>query len=759
MDQMRSSKSVLAKLLSSENLTVEHGNFNTAAFDVKNRVLYLPVFKYMNGDVYDLMVLHEVGHALYTPEDGYHSASHDLGQGFKSYLNVCEDARIEKKIKRKYPGGVRGMTQGYRKLMAEDFFGTARLDVDQLNLIDRINLHTKGGASQGIHFNEVEKGFLDRVESAETFEEVEQVARDIYAYSQENESQTDFHDSSMMDSYEEDENGESSRFDNSDNFDDSDEFGDRQSNNSQSNDRSDEQDEGMSNSGNQSEGDGKDDDEQIGSGPRGGFGGNRNPSSYTDEQWQDNAHRLNEDNTKPYVYVNIPKANLENIVVDYKMLYQKIDNYYTQSDSLARTWYNHKVEGSLKEATYQQAKRDVSEFRKKNNKIVDYLVKEFEMRKRADEYKRTSTSKTGLLDMSNIHSYKYSDNLFKRVATVTSGKNHGLVMFIDWSGSMAQNLGGTIDQLLNLVMFCRKVNIPFQVFAFSDTVTKARLENGEESSSHYGKTVSGLFTENEKDYVCNFTFSLLELFSNKMNAAELGKAFEFMMIMKENLSAYSYYYRCQDVNRFTPGIPDFMQLCGTPLNSAIIAALEVIPKFQKENRVQIVNSVFLTDGDSHYRQYYMGKNKHWEAFSVLGENVFFVDPVTKKDYRADSRYDFTELFYQILKDRLGVNIMGFYLINNGMFKRFSLSMASVMGIEQDEILKKFRTKNCFVATKFKGYDELYYLKDGKNLNVDSEGFTVKEDATKGQIASAFKKFNRDKLASRIIMKSFAEMIA
>ena len=91
------------------------------------------------------------------------------------------------------------------------------------------------------------------------------------------------------------------------------------------------------------------------------------------------------------------------------------------------------------------------------------------MRKRADEYKRTSVSKTGLLDMSSIHSYKYNDNLFKKVATIASGKNHGLVLFIDWSGSMHSNMAGTIDQLLNLVLFCKKVNIPFEVYAFTDS--------------------------------------------------------------------------------------------------------------------------------------------------------------------------------------------------------------------------------------------------------------------------------------------------
>ena len=121
----RESKSILAKLLASENLTVEHGKFNTASFDVKNRVLRLPIWKEMSGSLYDLLVLHEVGHALFTPAEGFHDAK-GHGRGFKSFLNVVEDARIERKIKIKFPGGRRSFVEGYKNLMERDFFGVKK---------------------------------------------------------------------------------------------------------------------------------------------------------------------------------------------------------------------------------------------------------------------------------------------------------------------------------------------------------------------------------------------------------------------------------------------------------------------------------------------------------------------------------------------------------------------------------------------------------------------------------------------------------
>ena len=128
MSNLINTKSLLAKLLATENVTVEHGNYQTASFDVKNRILRLPIWKEMSGTLYDLMVLHEVGHALYTPEEGWHESASKKGAGYKSFLNVVEDARIERKIKDKYPGGRKSFVDGYIDLIRKDFFGIKGMD-------------------------------------------------------------------------------------------------------------------------------------------------------------------------------------------------------------------------------------------------------------------------------------------------------------------------------------------------------------------------------------------------------------------------------------------------------------------------------------------------------------------------------------------------------------------------------------------------------------------------------------------------------
>ena len=136
-------KGSLARLLATENLVVEHKQVPTASFDVDKRVLTLPMWTKASDIVYNMLVGHEVGHALYTPNDKdvFTNAPCPLG-----YINVTEDARIEKLMKRKYPGISKDFHGGYSELHEDDFFSVEDTDLNELTLIDRVNLHFKIGA-------------------------------------------------------------------------------------------------------------------------------------------------------------------------------------------------------------------------------------------------------------------------------------------------------------------------------------------------------------------------------------------------------------------------------------------------------------------------------------------------------------------------------------------------------------------------------------------------------------------------------------
>ena len=172
-------KSQLAKLLATEDLIVEHKQVETAQFNVHTRVLILPLWEKASNVVYDMLVGHEVGHALFTPNEDWR----DTADCPKDFVNVIEDARIEKLMKRKYPGLKKSFVGGYKELNDRDFFDTHGEDLGSYSLIDRINLHFKIGADALIPFSIEEKLFVARTDVAETFEEVLQIALDVHQFS------------------------------------------------------------------------------------------------------------------------------------------------------------------------------------------------------------------------------------------------------------------------------------------------------------------------------------------------------------------------------------------------------------------------------------------------------------------------------------------------------------------------------------------------------------------------------------------------
>ena len=169
-------KGIVAKLLAQENLLVEHRQVRTAQFNVDTRVLTLPIWDKASETIVDLLVAHEVGHALYTPNE-------DWGETVpRQFINVVEDARVEKLIKRRFPGLAKTFYKGYKELHSLDFFSIEDEDLDSMNLADRINLHSKIGAFLSLKFSMQEEVILSLIDNSETFDDVILAAELLYKY-------------------------------------------------------------------------------------------------------------------------------------------------------------------------------------------------------------------------------------------------------------------------------------------------------------------------------------------------------------------------------------------------------------------------------------------------------------------------------------------------------------------------------------------------------------------------------------------------
>ena len=192
---MIKNKSTLAKLLAEEDIFVVHKKMDTAYFNPKSRELGLPIWKdeEMTKDIYDLMVCHEIAHALWTPLDMLEKAQ--VRKINHSFVNIIEDARIERMVQDKYPGSVAVFNRGYNDLTGKDFFGIGDKDVAKLNLIDRINLFFK---KQKVEFTTEEMPWVKRVANTKTSDDVLDLAEELYAWMAENAPEEESDDEKTM---------------------------------------------------------------------------------------------------------------------------------------------------------------------------------------------------------------------------------------------------------------------------------------------------------------------------------------------------------------------------------------------------------------------------------------------------------------------------------------------------------------------------------------------------------------------------------
>ena len=758
-------KSTLVKLLAEEDLQVTYKKVPTAHFDVNAREIVLPIWKDKSESVMDMMSLHEVGHALWTPLDLI-----EKGQKQKvkhSFLNVLEDVRIEKMIQEKYLGSKKIFKKAYDELLKKDFFGINEKDLSKLNLIDKINMHYKHVPNIPFEDNELE--WVEKANQTKTADDVLNLAVELqeWMYSQEKDKTDEMFDidlpfnESENDDIENQDEKNSSNMESDDTEETEDESEDGDSTSGSGSDRNDNQKENESSLNKLKDG-GEDFDgiESV------------TDSNYTKNQYQ----AASDEDIKETEILNIPKININEAIVDYKEINKDLTDFYKE-----------KSQGSESNKKYMEwVVKTLKKFENEQKPVISYMVKEFEMRKAADLYKRASISKTGSLNMDKLHSYSYNEDIFLKMTNLPGATNHGLVMFVDWSGSMSDNFHNTLKQTMNLIWFCKRVNIPFEVYAFSN-------QYGKKSETTNRNLLAQIPKQN--DMVVN-DCTLLNMVSSRANKNEFNES----MI---NLWAISNYYsergnyggiRHDEDYIYPIYIPTDFMLGGTPLNNAIVYAMDILPKYKKDNGIQKLHTVFLTDGASHNLT---GKYEWGTAWSSEGDveefrqvgmsrnyenDVIIVDPINRKKVKCPAKKDSeyskayyystyhnqTEILLSFLKARVqGMNIVNFFIA--GRNKKGTVSKHDIEHIfglnswddeRQIKSIQKEILKNNVAVCTSQGWDEMYVLPGGQKLDVSNDDMSeVQPGAKKSELKKAFSKMSSGRKNSRPVLNKFIGMIA
>ena len=712
-------KSQLAKLLATEDLVVEHKKVRTASFNVHTRVLTLPMWEKASNIVYDLLVGHEVGHALYTPDINW-SKDRVIPP---SFVNIVEDARIEKMMKRRYGGLSKTFFAGYQELSDEDFFEVEDEDISKMSLADRANLYFKIGNYVDIPFaNQEEDRLIQAVANCETFDDVLDVSEEIYNYCKETQENNSV--DLKATSQNQDPNGQQ----------DSDQQQDKEWFTEENPDEKGEELERT------------DPDLDTPSYQQEDQPSDNEPEVKTDAAFDKNIEDLIDDlSTTENNYVELPKLDLNKIIVDttkfHDYLNKSFDDMQEESDS------RHIMYERTPVNIYEIADTQYKKFKKSAQKEVSYLVKEFECKKSAASYSRATTARTGVLDCSKLHTYKYNEDLFKKVTTLANGKNHGLVFVLDWSGSMSGTLLDTIKQLFNLIWFCKKTNIPFEVYAFTNN-----WREPDPNRKGYFKIPDPSYEL--KDGILQVTkdFNLLNMLSNRIKTSEFENCMKNVWRL---CAAYSNTSSMYDV-------PSYAGLSGTPLNEAIVCLNQILPDFKKKNKLEKVQCVILTDGEAHplnrHVEISYSYNKE-ESFigtrSVYPNATFLRDRKLGKTYCFGYGYHkFTETLLNNLRDRYpDINFIGIRVLGPREATKFMQ-----MYLKSEEILnaeKSWKTNRSF-SMKNVGYTAYFGL-SSNGLSQNSE-FEVNDNATKGQIRSAFKKSLNSKKMNKKVLSEFISLV-
>ena len=647
-------------------------------------------------------------------------------------------------MKVKYPGLRNTFFKGYKELWNDGFFGVSDDDIEKLSLIDRINLFFKGNST--IDFDSDEQEYVDRAAVTKTFQDVLDLAREMMDRAEQK-------DLEKIDETEVPEipfNGEKDG-------DGEYELGQKQpAPAGQGEEGEGEKGQGRPDLG---EDDTPFDDEFDDEGldyDTGVVGGGTNLETefretecVTDEALAESIETLVDEDSREWVYLTMPKiTNIDKLIVDNKKIREDLekhfdDEYAKELDPSENSdWRQYQIK-EQKDAI-DTGRRHYQTFKKSTGKTVNYLLKQFEMKKSADQYKRQATSKTGVINTQSLYKYKLTEDIFKKITVIPDGKNHGLVMFLDWSGSMSQCLLDTLKQTYNLVWFCKKANIPFRVYGF---------QSGYHNSYRYGSGLHEGIEHKANQLAIGDDFRLLEFLSSRQNNRSLEASMKIL------------YLQVFAMNNYNIKANQPYGLGGTPLAEAIYCAKTIVAQMKAQEKVQKVNVVCLTDGEANPMNY-TAESEHFEELRqrniCSGSQVFVLrDKATGYQKRLNgSPYLTTKEIVSYMRSITDYNWIGIRLCSKSELNRVCRNLC-----ENYEDVQKFDKqwrKEKFISIKDDaGFTEAFFMPD-RNNGSDNEELEIKQkgvEATRAELNRAFKKHMSSKMQNKTILNKFIEQIA
>lgn len=770
------SQKQLARLLAKENIMIRVGNYSTAFFDVKNRILGLPSWNISDKNVADLLVGHEVGHALHTPVDAHTEFMTRYPKAPFDIANIVEDIRIERLVQENFPGLISPFRNGYNYFLKQDFFKIAGKDLSQMSFLDRLNLKGKLRDQVSITFSAEEQALFEACDATQTWSDVLEVCGRIIEFiesdknvnpqiAQQQDSQDDMsspscdeqsneegdddtqnlshispadEDSQSSESDKASEESKSDKSESSENSDEADDGTEADSTTEDSQDDSKDQNQVTQPQDDKSEisGAGK----SVKSQTQAKESKEADYSCSTQQSFDNELNKLHEGNDYSSINTPIP-SDFAKCVNDLKKVRAE------RQKQLSR--YNDAMTNSIMNERW-------NEFKKSSKSSVASFVKEFERKKSAFEYSRATLATTGQINVNKLHAYRYDDQIFKNVSRLAQSKSHGMAFFLDCSQSMDGVISDVVKQTFELVWFCKAVGVPFVVYGFTSI-----RENFDYRESRIGDNI-------------DFRWATVnELLNSELNKVEFETASKELFLN----------YVCSRSNIFGSQIET---MSGTPLYETTIIAAHLVNAFRAKTGVQKMNTIFISDGDGGClgvirngndalhdkdpRNHSTHRNFVWHKKEI---KLFAREATDKAAMASQLMLDF--------KAVTGSNTLCFFLPTSGkkdLVAKCSnayISSAAFPNIKTwgegyvayEKTMKASRSSNdrvIYIPGGF-GFDGYFVMRDARaGVKLSDDDFSINDldtesRAGRNKLAKEFTKHTANKKQSRVFLSKFMDLIA
>lgn len=808
--------SLLAQYLARENLTVVHNaTAQTASIDLANRVLELPTWDTSSvgaqaKPVYHGLVGHEVAHALHTPAKEWVEAQTEIaGVGSSTraravaqdFVNVVEDARIEKIIKREFPGLKSDFAHMYDTMWKMDAFQCKAKDLNTMRFIDRLNLHYKVGIHAGVTvpFTDVERETIKRIDRAVSFRDVVDIAKDLYTAAQEEQQdeQGDEAKQSKPEDKKDAQKGKKGQPCDQGEKSEKSEKGESTKSEGESQDSDNQQDAEGDGNGNGSEGeengegsqsDGKDGQKSDANADADANDEKSSPDAEKQEIGEGNKssdHTNADTDIVPYgctTQQNMSKFvnGLVNVKIDEEPI--RVPNIDPTSivvepaDFIAMveqgTLYTYYGGGKGQPAPQEIAEQSAALFAEmtaKQKSAVDHMSRRFEMRKAAKDFARQSSCKSGRISTRQLSKYKFSEDIFDRLTIKRDEKNHGIVILLDWSGSMAHMISDVVQQVGGILQFCRRVGIPAEVYFFNSMYNKWAEERFNKMypakgnanaptrpyAIRYGMADSAGFSGMDwhtaeamafTDHVCHLpngstakggnvilsAFSLVKVYDANMDNRKFAATFGRLLLVANAVGS-----KTMTAAKGNMVFPESLQMGNTPLDESILSMREIVNNFRKSSNSK-VTFISMSDGEgqgltNHYHATTRGMMRQAEKNTKTVTTVL-IDGSNGRRYEngkldhGHCRDKTHSTCVQMFRDATGVEIAGIMMLQGGTSLSYTGMYTNNMpkcadylaeAAQREKDQKQFQAED-FFAMPVNGYNSYFFINVKSSTQVNHE---------------------------------------